>query len=185
MENWTGRIPCCWVITESYILTSRRLKRGNLWQLFVNGKLFLNAEFPQEPLQASLERRKPAWFGNVTRHDSLSETVVLGTVEGGRPRGRQRKRWICIKECTSLPVPDAHEGFLQKRLEEDFFWIVLHVSPTTQPVQARNGPELSPKRCWRAPRSRVGGWGWRGRGKPYLTQHCHHQVDSAFRWAAV
>ena len=52
------------------------------------------------------KRRKLAWFGHVTRHDSLSKTILQGILEGGRRRGRQRKCWMDnIKEWTSLPLP--------------------------------------------------------------------------------
>ena len=37
---------------------------------------------PQEPLLATVRRRKLAWFRHVTRHDSLSKTIVQGTLEG-------------------------------------------------------------------------------------------------------
>ncbi|KAL8597399.1 hypothetical protein ACOMHN_022308 [Nucella lapillus] len=47
----------------------------------------------QEPLLTVVKRCKFAWFGNVSRHDSLAKTVIHGTVEGGRRRGRQRKAW--------------------------------------------------------------------------------------------
>ena len=60
---------------------------------------------PQEPLLASVKRRKLAWFGHVTRHDSLSKTILHGTMEGGRRCGRQRKCWMDnIKEWTYLPM---------------------------------------------------------------------------------
>ena len=38
---------------------------------------------PQEPLLATVKRRKLAWFGHVTRHDSLSKTIFEDTLEGG------------------------------------------------------------------------------------------------------
>ena len=38
---------------------------------------------PQEPLLATVKRRKLAWFGQVTRRDSLSKTILQGTLEGG------------------------------------------------------------------------------------------------------
>ena len=54
---------------------------------------------PQEPLLATVKRRKLAWFGHVTRHDSLCKTMMQGTVEGGRRPERQRKSWIdSVKE---------------------------------------------------------------------------------------
>ena len=46
---------------------------------------------PQEPLPATLKRWILAWFGHVTCHSSLSETILQGTLEGGQRRGRKRK----------------------------------------------------------------------------------------------
>ena len=60
---------------------------------------------PQEPLPATVRRRKLALFEHVTRHDSLSKIILQGTLEGGRRRGRQRKCWmdnIKKKKRTSL-----------------------------------------------------------------------------------
>ncbi|GFS18977.1 endonuclease-reverse transcriptase [Elysia marginata] len=60
---------------------------------------------PQEPLLATVKRRKLAWFGHVTRHDSLSKTILQGTVEGKRRRGRQKKAWCDnIKEWTGMAM---------------------------------------------------------------------------------
>jgi exonuclease III len=62
---------------------------------------------PQEPLLATVKRRKLAWFGHVTRHDSLCKTILQGTLEGARRRGRQRKSWTDnVKEWTSLPMDE-------------------------------------------------------------------------------
>lgn len=64
----------------------------------------------QEPLLATIKRRKLAWFGHITRHTTLSKTILQGTVEGGRRRGRQKKSWQDnIKEWTDLSVPDLLE----------------------------------------------------------------------------
>ena len=60
---------------------------------------------PQEPLLATVKRLKLPRL--VIRHDSLSETILQDTLEGGRRRGRQRKCWMDnIKEWTSLPMPE-------------------------------------------------------------------------------
>ena len=62
---------------------------------------------PQETLLATVKRRKLKWFGHVTRHDSLSKTIMQGTVAGGRRRGRQRKSWgDNIKEWTAMTTPE-------------------------------------------------------------------------------
>ena len=61
---------------------------------------------PQEPLLATIKRRKLAWFGHVTRHNTLPKTILQGTLEGGRKRGRQQKSWFDnIKEWTRMDSP--------------------------------------------------------------------------------
>ena len=62
---------------------------------------------PQEPLLASVKKRKLAWFRYVTRYDSLSKTFLQSTMEGGRRGVRQKKCLMdSIKEWTSLPMPE-------------------------------------------------------------------------------
>ena len=66
---------------------------------------------PQEPLLATVRRLKPAWFGHVTRHDSLSKTILQGTLEGGRRSGRQRKCWMDnIKGKRPCPCQNGSQG---------------------------------------------------------------------------
>ena len=38
---------------------------------------------PQEPLLATVKRRKLTWFGHVTRHNSLPKTVLQGKAAAG------------------------------------------------------------------------------------------------------
>ena len=57
---------------------------------------------PQEPLLATVKRRKLAWFGHVTCHYSLSKTILQGTLERGERSGQQRKRWV--GNIPSLPM---------------------------------------------------------------------------------
>ena len=52
-----------------------------------------NATGPYEDLLTSVKRIKLRWHGHVTRSSGLTKTVLQGTVQGGRRRGRQRKRW--------------------------------------------------------------------------------------------
>merc|ERR1712121_379458 len=53
----------------------------------------LQAIGPYEGLLTTVRKRKLKWFGHVTRGEGLAKTVIQGTVEGGRRKGRQRKRW--------------------------------------------------------------------------------------------
>ena len=62
-----------------------------------------NAIGPYEDLLTTVKRRKLKWYGYVTRSSGLAKTILQGTVQGGRRRGRQRKRWVDnIKEWTGL-----------------------------------------------------------------------------------
>ena len=62
-----------------------------------------NAIGPHEDLLTSVKRRKLKWYGHVTRSSGLAKTILQGTVQGGRRRGRQRKQWDDnIKEWTGL-----------------------------------------------------------------------------------
>ena len=66
----------------------------------------LNKVGEQEPLLATVKRRKLMWFGHLNRHETLSTTILQGTVEGSRRRGRQKKCWLDnIKEWTGKPIP--------------------------------------------------------------------------------
>ena len=48
------------------------------------------------------------WFGRVPRSAGLAKTILQGTVQGGRRRGRQKKRWENnISEWTGFKFCDA------------------------------------------------------------------------------
>ena len=68
----------------------------------------------QKPLLATVKRRKLAWFGHVTCHDSLSKTILHGTV-GDAVVGRGNAGWTTSKSGHSCP----YQGLLQKRPVED------------------------------------------------------------------
>ena len=62
-----------------------------------------NAIGSYEDLLTSVKRRKLKWYVHVKRSSRLAKTILQGTVQGGRRRGRQRKRWEDnIKEWTGL-----------------------------------------------------------------------------------
>ena len=59
----------------------------------------------QEPLLSTIKRRKLMWFGHTARHDTLAKTILQGTLEGKRKRGRQKKSWLDnITEWTNQPL---------------------------------------------------------------------------------
>ena len=46
---------------------------------------------PHEDLLTIVRRRKLTWYGHVTRTQGLAKTILQGTVQGGRRRGKQKK----------------------------------------------------------------------------------------------
>ena len=50
---------------------------------------------PEYPLEGLMLKLKLQYFGHLMRRtDSLEKTLMLGKIEGGRRRGRQRMRWL-------------------------------------------------------------------------------------------
>ena len=64
--------------------TARRSNQSNLKEI--------NPEYSLEGLMLKL---KLQYFGQLMqRTDSLEKTLMLGKIEGGRRRGRQRMKWL-------------------------------------------------------------------------------------------
>ena len=50
---------------------------------------------PEYSLEGLMPKMKLQYFGHLMgRTDSLEKTLMLGKIEGGRRRGRQRMRWL-------------------------------------------------------------------------------------------
>ena len=50
---------------------------------------------PEYSLEGLMLKLKLQYFGHLMRKtDSLEKTLMLGKIEGGRRRGRQRMRWL-------------------------------------------------------------------------------------------
>ena len=52
-----------------------------------------NAVGPYEDLLTSVKKCKLKRYGHVTRSSGLAKIILQGTAQGGRRRGRQKKRW--------------------------------------------------------------------------------------------
>ena len=48
---------------------------------------------PYDDILTTVKKRKLKWFGHVSRSSGLAKTILQGTVQGGRRRGRQKKCW--------------------------------------------------------------------------------------------
>ena len=84
---------------------------------------------PYEDLLTSAKRRELKWYEFVTKASGLSKTIVQRTVQGGRRRGRQRKRWEDnIKEWTGLEW-----NIIRRKAENREEWRKLVVKSTVVP----------------------------------------------------
>ena len=63
---------------------------------------------PYEDLLTTVKKRKLRWYGHKTRSTGLAKIILQGTVQGGRRRGRQKKRWEDnVTEWTGLKLGEA------------------------------------------------------------------------------
>ena len=50
---------------------------------------------PKYSMEGLILKRKLQYFGHLMRRtDSLEKILTVGKIEGGRKRGRQRRRWL-------------------------------------------------------------------------------------------
>ena len=82
---------------------------------------FLVRVGPQKPLLATIKRQKLARFGHVTRHDSLSKTILQGNPGGWATPWSAEEMLDGKHQRVDIPAHarTANKGLLQKRLEED------------------------------------------------------------------
>ena len=91
-----------------------------------------NAIGPYENLLTTVKRRKLKWYGHVTRSSGLARTILQGTVQGGRRRGRQKKRWEDnVKEWTGLEL-----NIMLRKAENREEWRKLVVKSTVVPQRS-------------------------------------------------
>ncbi|GFS05997.1 endonuclease-reverse transcriptase [Elysia marginata] len=73
---------------------------------FTRKNIIKNKIGPQNvDLLTIVRQRKLKWYGHTTRSSDLAKTIMQGTVNGGRRRGRHKKRWEDnIREWTGLEL---------------------------------------------------------------------------------
>ena len=65
------------------------------WTARRSNQSILKEISPEYSLEGLTLKLKLQYFGHLTRRtDSLEKTLMLGKIEGGRRRRRQRKRWL-------------------------------------------------------------------------------------------
>ena len=93
-ESWTIKKAEHQRIDAFELWCWRRLLRVP-WIARKSNQSILKEINPEYSLEALMLKWKLQYFGHLMqRTDSLEETLMLGKIEGGRRRGRQRMRWL-------------------------------------------------------------------------------------------
>ena len=91
-ESWTMKKAECRRIDAFELWCWRRLLRVP-WTAKRSNQSILREISPE--LERLMLKLKLQYFGHLMRRaDSFEKTLVLGKIEGGRRRGRQRMRWL-------------------------------------------------------------------------------------------
>ena len=88
------KITECWRIDTFELWCWRRLLRVP-WTVRRSNQSILKEISPEYSLEELMLKLKLQYFDHLMwRTDSLEKTLMLGKIEGGRRRGRQRMRWF-------------------------------------------------------------------------------------------
>ena len=93
-ESWTIKKAECQRIDAFELWCWRRLLRVP-WTARRSNPSVLKEISPEYSLEGLILKLKLQYFGHLMRRaDSLEKTLMLGKIEGGRRRGRQRMWWL-------------------------------------------------------------------------------------------
>ena len=93
-ESWTIKKAERQRIDAFELWCWRRLFRDP-WTARKSNQFILKEISPKYSLERLMLKLKLQYFGHLMRRtDSFEKTLMLGKIEGGRRRGRQRMRWL-------------------------------------------------------------------------------------------
>ena len=93
-ESWTIKKAECWKMDAFELWCWKRLLRVPCIARRAYQSV-LKEISPEYSLEGLMLKLKLQYFGHlIWRTDTLKQTLMLGKIEGGRRRGRQRMRWL-------------------------------------------------------------------------------------------
>ena len=93
-ESWAIKKAEHWRIDASELWCWRKLLRVP-WTARRSNQSILKEISPEYSLEGVILKLKLQYFGHLMwRTNSFEKTLMLGKIEGGRRRGRQRMRWL-------------------------------------------------------------------------------------------
>ena len=93
-ESWTVKKAECQRTDAFELWCQRRLLRV-LWTARRSNQYILKEISSGRSLEGLMLKLKLQYFGHLIRKtDSLEKTLMLGKIEGGKRRARQRVRWL-------------------------------------------------------------------------------------------
>ena len=109
-ESWTIKKAEYQRIDAFELWCWRRLLRVP-WTARRSNQTILKEISPEYLLEGLTLKLKLQYFGHLMRRtDSLEKTLMLGKIEGGRRRGRQRMRWLDgITDLTDMSLSKLRE----------------------------------------------------------------------------
>ena len=129
------------VCTESWLCKKKTLLHWGI-------ELVLTSVTARRCSELATVKRGKRWSGYVTRHESLSITILQGILEGWRRSGRQRKCWMDnTKERTSPPVPELLT-VAPRRQEWKRISVKLSFMSARRPNRSKNWTELNWCKVW-------------------------------------